>query len=238
MSSPPQPAGAPALPSASPPAPCRSSACWDEAFAVRPLSTDLAARMRGTVWRPGCPVGLEALREVHVAHATSSTAVERGMLVVHADVAADVVAAFRELLDAGFIIERVASATLYDGDDLALMDANVTSGFNCRRITGGTSFSPHSWGIAIDINPKWNPWVRDGRVLPPSGKEWVEHRGLDRPGLLVEGSAAVDAFESRGWTWGGRWRRPRDWQHVEKRGSRPSSSSASSSSSSSSSSVR
>ncbi len=204
-------------PSVGAPAACRTSACWRDAFAVRPLSVDEATAMRGTVWRPGCPVGLDELREVHVAHATSPTSVATGVLVVHAAVADDVVAAFRELLDAGFVIERVAPATVAGGDDLRLMEANITSAFNCRAVTGGTAFSPHSWGVAIDINPRWNPWVVGSKVLPPSGRPWASSREPGTPGLLLEGSPAVVAFEGRGWTWGGRWRRPVDWQHVEKR---------------------
>lgn len=186
---------------------------------MTPLSPADVAAMTGVVWHPGCPVPLERLRNVAVGYLGEDGAVHAGTLVVHEAVAADVRDAFAALLDQGFVVARIAPATERGGDDVALMRANITSAFNCRAITGGRSFSPHSWGIAVDINPLWNPYVRNGRVLPPEGAPYVVDREHDRrPGLLVPGSAAVAVFEQRGFTWGGRWRQPKDWQHVEKRG--------------------
>lgn len=186
---------------------------------MTPLSADDVAAMTGVVWRPGCPVPLEQLRNAAVGYLGPDGAVHKGVLVVHEAVAADVVDAFRALLDRGFVIARVAPATETGGDDLALMQANITSAFNCRPVTGGRGYSPHSYGVAIDINPLWNPYVKRGRVLPPEGAAFVDDRERTaRPGMLVSGGDAVAVFESRGWTWGGRWRSMKDWQHVEKKG--------------------
>ena len=186
---------------------------------MAPLSPADVAAMSGVVWRPGCPVPLDRLRNVAVGYLGEDGAVHAGTLVVHEAVAVDVQEAFRALLDQGFVVARIAPATEKGGDDVALMRANITSAFNCRAITGGRSFSPHSWGIAIDINPLWNPYVKNGRVSPPEGAPFlVDRERAGRPGFLVPGSAAVAVFEQRGFTWGGRWRSPRDWQHVEKRG--------------------
>jgi hypothetical protein len=58
----------------------------------------------------------------------------------------------------------------YDADDDRSMEANNTSAFNCRPITGGTAWSNHSYGRAIDVNPVQNPYIsRGGTVLPPNG---------------------------------------------------------------------
>lgn len=54
--------------------------------------------------------------------------------------------------------------------------------------------SLHSWGIAVDINPSRNAYGRPG----------------DLP------LAFVEAFEARGWNWGGRWAAPhQDWMHFQ-----------------------
>ena len=198
---------------------CLTSACHAGLFAVTQLSADDVAAMTGVVWRPGCPVSLGQLRNVSVGYLGEDGAVHAGTLVVHEAVAVDVQEAFRALLDQGFVIARVAPATEKRGDDVALMRANITSAFNCRAVTGGRAFSPHSWGVAVDVNPLWNPYVKNGRVSPPEGAPFVVDRTrAHRPGMLVPGSAAVAAFERRGFTWGGRWRSLKDWQHVEKRG--------------------
>jgi len=65
---------------------------------------------------------------------------------------------------------------------------------------GKSKLSYHSWGRAIDINPVQNPYIRGEVVLPPGAV-----RDAERPGTLLADGAVVAAFESRGWTWGGRW---------------------------------
>jgi hypothetical protein len=197
---------------------CTTAACHAALFAVTSLSPADVAAMTGVVWRPGCPVSLDRLRNVAVGYLGPDGAVHGGTLVVHEDIADDVLDAFGALLDAGFVIARIAPATVQGGDDIALMRANITSAFNCRAVTGGRAFSPHAYGIAVDVNPLWNPWMKDGRVLPAEGAPFVVGRArAPPPGMLVHGSAAVAVFEQRGFVWGGRWRSLKDWQHVEKR---------------------
>ena len=45
----------------------------------------------------------------------------------------------------------------YEGRELASLNDNNTSAFDCRGVTGGSSWSEHSYGTAIDINPRQNP---------------------------------------------------------------------------------
>ena len=50
------------------------------------------------------------------------------------------------------------------------MEANNTSAFNYREITGGGRLSNHAYGRAIDINILLNPYIRNGIVLPHGAK--------------------------------------------------------------------
>ena len=43
------------------------------------------------------------------------------------------------------------------------------------------------------------------------------NRARTDPGILHAGDPAVRAFTDRGWTWGGDWHNPIDYQHFEKR---------------------
>jgi hypothetical protein len=75
-------------------------------------------------------------------------------------------------------------------------------------------WSQHAYGRAIDINPLENPYVfADGTTSHPASVPYLD-RGDLRPGMIVDGSVVVTAFESRGWEWGGRWSSPVDLQHV------------------------
>ena len=96
------------------------------------------------------------------------------------------------------------------------MAANNTSAFNCRDTTGKPGvFSNHSWGRAIDINPLTNPYVKGDRVLPPAGRKYLD-RSRAFPGSILKDGFVVQEFESKGWTWGGRWLDRQDYQHFEK----------------------
>jgi len=91
------------------------------------------------------------------------------------------------------------------------MSANNTSAFNYRNIKGTDRLSKHSYGIAIDINPLFNPFVKKNSV-EPEGAKYIP----SRKGTLTGSSEVVKIFKSYGWQWGGDWNRGKDYQHFEK----------------------
>jgi hypothetical protein len=176
----------------------------------------VTAEQLGLSWREGCPVGPDELRLVRMSVLGFDGKVHRGELVVAAAVASDVVATFAELYHHRYPIERMVTVDKYDADDDASMAANNTSAFNCRAITGGTAWSNHSYGRAIDINPLQNPYISgSGAVYPPNGAPYTDRTRTD-PGLIHADDVTVRAFERRGWSWGGYWDTPIDYQHFEK----------------------
>ena len=176
----------------------------------------VTAERLGKSWREGCPVGPDQLRLVRMSVLGFDGRVHRGELVVAAAVTRDVVATFAELYHHRYPIERMVTVEKYDADDDASMAANNTSAFNCRPITGGTAWSNHSYGRAIDVNPVQNPYISgSGNVYPPNGAPYVDRTRTD-PGLIHADDATVRAFEARGWEWGGYWDTPIDYQHFEK----------------------
>ena len=60
-------------------------------------------------------------------------------------------------------------------------------------------------------------YVAPGVVEPAAGTAFLDRSDV-RPGMLVEGSAAVAAFDRIGWGWGGRWTSVKDHQHVSATG--------------------
>jgi len=168
-------------------------------------------------WQSGCPVGVESLRMVKVSHWGFDGTARTGTLIVAAAVAEDMVDIMSRLFTAGFPIERMEPVDIYDGDDNRSMAANNTSAFNCRAVTGGSSWSEHSYGTAIDVNPLRNPYVRGGTVLPPEGSDYAD-RSLDEPGMIHAGDEVVEAFAAHGWIWGGTWDSTKDYQHFSTSG--------------------
>lgn len=179
---------------------------------VGPITDELAERMTPTSWREGCPVPLEDLRLVTVDHVTFEGTVATGEIVVHADVADGVVDVFEALFAAQYPMRSMRLVDDFGGDDTASMNADNTSAFNCRAITGGTAWSEHAYGRAIDLNPVENPYVIGDHVAPSAGREFA-HRP-DAPGVIQPDDVVVRAFAEAGWHWGGYWDRPIDYQHF------------------------
>lgn len=181
------------------------------------FSTAVTSQQLGTSWRAGCPVPPEDLRLIVLLHVGMDGHAHAGQLVVHRDIAGEVSVIFGELYRMRYPIDKLRTVDNYGADDEKSMEDNNSSAFNCREITGGGGWSKHSYGRAIDINTRINPYVSaDGSVvLPTNGTEYVD-RSQHVPGMLHAGDPAVRAFTDRGWTWGGSWTDPIDYQHFEK----------------------
>ena len=65
-------------------------------------------------------------------------------------------------------------STCTAASDARSMAANNTSAFNCRYVSGTTRWSEHAYGLAIDINPIQNPYVKGSTVDPPAGGDWTD----------------------------------------------------------------
>jgi hypothetical protein len=183
---------------------------------VSPVPDEVAARMRGHSWHEGCPIPIAELAYLRVSFVGYDGAVHEGELVVQAQVAREVLDIFRDLFELRYPIEKMQLVDGYGGDDDASMADNNTSGFNCRFVAGKPGvFSKHSYGRAIDVNPRVNPMVVKGQASPQNGATFVDRR-RHAPGLLRMGDKAVTAFIRRGWAWGGAWVSLKDYQHFEK----------------------
>jgi len=188
------------------------------AFQFGPIDAATKQRMVGVSWRPGCPVGLDDLRLLKVRHWGFDGRVHRGRLVVHEDSARGMVRVMRRLFRLHFPIRRMQLVDAYGADDHRSMDADNTSAFNCRYVSGTTRWSEHAYGHAIDVNPIENPYADgEGYVSPPAGAPFAD-RGQRAKGLIHRGGDVVAAFASIGWEWGGNWSWPKDFQHFSASG--------------------
>ena len=185
-------------------------------FKVQEIEPALLAKINNVTWHAGCPVPASDLRELRVSYWNFKGEPDNGSLVVNRAVAKDLRKIFQRLFRHGFMIERMEPVETYAGNDERSMEANNTSSFNCRDVTGRKGkFSNHSWGRAIDINPLTNPYRNGTKVLPEAGKGYLD-RSRAYPGGILAGSYIVQLFKKKGWNWGGDWTRLQDFQHFEK----------------------
>ena len=172
--------------------------------------------MRST-WRPKCPVTLDQLSYISMTFWGFDHEPHTGEMIVNASVAQDVVGVFEKLYRAHFPIEEMRVTTLKEQRAAPTGDTDNTSSFECRPVTLGTSWSEHSFGLAIDINPFQNPYVRGDLVAPELARAYRE-RGWKRPGMIFEGDVVTTAFAQLGWGWGGHWNSLKDWMHFSQNG--------------------
>ena len=172
-----------------------------------------------STWRPGCPVGPDRLRGLHLTYWGFDGQPHIGSMVVAAAVSPDVVKVFATLYAERFPIRQMVPVDAYGGSDNAAAAADDTSGFNCRYAVapGSPQWSAHAFGEAIDVNDVENPYVDGATIIPPAGAEYLD-RSVYRPGMAVPAGQLVTAFASVGWSWGGRWTASPDYQHFSKNG--------------------
>lgn len=194
-------------------------ASYADDFYISEIPDDIFARMQGKSYKEDCTVPREDLRYVHVRHMGFDGEVKDGELVVNKAIADDVLAIFEELYKADYPIEKVRLVDEYDADDEASMSDNNSSAFNFRFISHTTRISKHGLGMAVDINTRYNPYVKtvDGKlsIEPANGADYVD-RSKDFPHKIDHEDLCYKLFKEHGFTWGGDWTHSKDYQHFER----------------------
>lgn len=189
-------------------------------FTAEKISDDIFARMWKKSFKENCTVPRTSLRYIKVLHYTRDGKVQIGELVCNKAISNDLVEIFRELYDAKYPIERVVLVDNYDALDEPSMEANNSSCFNFRFITGTKKLSNHSQGLAVDINTLYNPYVKvraDGSVYvePKTGSPYV-NRDKTFDYKIDHNDLCYKLFIKHGFEWGGDWKSVKDYQHFEK----------------------
>jgi D-alanyl-D-alanine carboxypeptidase len=181
---------------------------------VQPVPDEV---LRRSTWRAGCPVRVDQLRYLTMSFWGFDGRHHTGEMIVNARVAADVVSVFGTLHAARFPLEEMRVVNAAELDAPPTGDSNNTTAFVCRPARGQTRWSAHAYGLAVDVNPFCNPYLRRDLVLPELASAYLD-RGWVRPGMIRSGHAVVRAFAAIGWTWGGTWSSPRDQMHFSATG--------------------
>ena len=188
------------------------------AFSADTLSTALRERMTGRSYpAEGAPeIGWSDLRYLKLLYYDYNGRVRKGEMVCNKAIAQDLLYIFKELYKAKYPIASIRLIDDFDGDDLRSMEANNTSCFNYRPKTSGSSLSAHALGLAVDVNPLQNPYVK-GEVVEPESAAAYADRSVAFDHKITADDLCCRLFRERGFQWGGAWNSVKDYQHFEKR---------------------
>lgn len=213
---------------------------YKESFYYEPLSEDMIQRITGISYpiteakKDSAPVTavntVDSADEIQVAYDDlryvsvlyyNFKGIERiGELICNQDIAQDIVEIFYELYRSEYQIEQIRLIDEYSGDDTLSMLDNNTSCFNYRVVDGTANLSKHALGLAIDINPFYNPYVvynNDGTTyISPQGSETYADRSKDFAYKIDENDLCFKLFKEHGFIWGGDWNSCKDYQHFQK----------------------
>lgn len=207
---------------------CTLSRAEAQTFAIHELSDSIFQLMQGKSYAKDCTTPRSDLCYLTISHYDEAGKAQRGELVCNKDIAQDLIDIFRELYRQHYVISRMRLIDEYDADDQRSMTANNTSCFNFRFVSGTKKVSKHGQGMAIDINPLYNPYVRvrNGKTIvePVAGESYAAGRDAGKKAGKLKGAKQMidrndlcyKLFIQHGFRWGGAWRSSKDYQHFEK----------------------
>lgn len=193
----------------------------DNYFISSTIDDDLFQRIYGLSYKEDCTIPREELRYLKVLHYGYDQQIYVGELMVNAELAQDFLEIFQALYENQYEIEKMFLIDDFGADDNWSIENNNTSAFNYRVSTlDGVTLSNHAFGRAIDINPLHNPyvtyydWGMDtyfDASIPYMNREdsSLEH-------MINHEDLCYQLFIEHGFTWGGDWENPKDYQHFEK----------------------
>ena len=187
--------------------------------------SEIFDRINGKSYRDNDDIALEDLRYLTIPYYNFEQQVILGEMIVNKDIQEDILNIFKELFNNKYEINSIRliddywldgwSANIADNNSI---EDNNTSCFCYRQVTGGESISNHGYGRAIDINPQQNPYVENGQNSHRNADEYVNNRYVGEPHVIVASDEDIcySTFTKYGFTWGGNWLNPIDYQHFEK----------------------
>lgn len=183
-----------------------------DGFEIHTIDDALFARIKGKSFKTNGTTKRDDLRYLTLLYINESGTTQHGEMICNKAIAKDLIEIFRELYRQHYPIHSIRLVDEYNADDETSMEANNTSCFNYRGTSSGAKLSKHAQGMAIDINPLWNPCIHltgrnAGKIEPKTAKR--THK-IDRNDLCYK------LFIKHGFRWGGSWRSLKDYQHFER----------------------
>lgn len=190
----------------------------NENFWASELDEKIFARINGKSYKSDCPLSVKDLRYLHVLHKNLDGETCEGEMICNVKIADKLLKIFAELYAQNYPIEKMRLIDDYDADDELSMRDNNSSCFNFRRVSYTDRISLHGYGLAVDINPLYNPYIKfiDGKkIIAPDNSADYEDRTKNFPYKIDEQDLCYRLFVANGFLWGGTdLPHEKDYQHF------------------------
>lgn len=187
-------------------------------FGIFDIDEKIFARIDGKSYKKNCTLPVESLKYLRVLHKDINGKICNGELICNIEIAEDLIEIFQKLYAANYPIEKMKLIDDYEADDELSMRDNNSSCFNFRFISHTQKISLHGLGLAVDINPLYNPYVKtvDGvKIVEPSTAADYVNRTKNFPYKIAEEDFCVKVFAEHNFLWGGNcWDNRKDYQHF------------------------
>lgn len=162
-------------------------------------------------------IPLTSLRYVRVLYRNFDNKPTVGELVVNSNMAQATEDVFFDLFNHKYKIGKMILQDAYGGSLSDSYADNNTIAL-CFGLTDGNASEIHEQGYAIDLNPLYNPLVKDNgssvSVFPMQGQLYLD-RTLNGEHYISASDYAVEAFGNHGFAWGGENKGLNDYKHFE-----------------------
>jgi hypothetical protein len=154
---------------------------------------------------------LDQLQLIDVTYYSTDRKIHSGQVLTNKKLAKSLKIVFHFMFENKFPIAQAIPIVKYNWDDKLSMQANNTYSFCYRNI----SYSKHASGMAIDINPFFNPvrWKAcfENRINRPIGANYDPAK----PGTFYSLHPVVQEFKKLGFHWGHNFKEKFDDHHFE-----------------------
>jgi hypothetical protein len=155
---------------------------------------------------------LKQLVLINVKYYSTDNKIHQGQLLINKKISTDLSEVFSVILKEHFPVAKVIPIVKYNwNDNLSMLDNNTYS--FCFR---NTSYSKHASGMAIDINPFFNPmrW-KDSLSIRPN-RPYGAVYNPEKPGTFYASSPVVLEFRKHSFRWGHNFAKKYDDHHFER----------------------
>jgi hypothetical protein len=139
---------------------CCTLGAQGQIFSSQAIPDSVWQIMQGRTWHDNPYIRRSDLRYLRISHYDLEGHPHVGELICNKLIAQKLLIIFRELYAAHYPIQQMRLPDNYGADDERQMRANNTSCFCYRNVSGSKNLSKHARGLAIDINPLYNPYIK------------------------------------------------------------------------------
>jgi len=183
---------------------------------ISPIPEKIKIKMIGKTWTKDCPVSLDQLSYLRISYWGFDNKSHIGELIINKAIAENTINTFKELFEIQYPIQSMKLSCYYKTPNESSAKNNSSAFCYRKDAQSPNKTSLHSYGIAIDLNPFYNPSpIANGKVEPEGAEKYL-NRKLQHKGMIHQGDKVFQIMTKNGWAWGEYFKNGADPMHFEK----------------------